>query len=438
MLGAATPDRGNLKRKRAVADDVQLQTKPCAPPLTHPREQPPKPPFPRVTLVSKALGDDEFARVGGRLKFVGPCTHVDEVNCRYYFDEVFIVDQRVCKGDCVLVASPAESWVARVEAVWSDDRGDGFFTAKWYYSTKHLSARNRWRSHDRYELFESVHTDTCSLDSVDQLVQVLPWEEYVDWLKKYGDDASDDVFGCRLRYLHESESFEPLAGRGMNYGRRQRPMSDAAPGSLRHLLGRLSANPYPRIMPGREDHLYEITSTLRYAIQHSGFGGALLLVGVPGTGKTSTLNLALRTLSDEQLVFNTVFVNAMKTPRPSQLYALIWESVTGEKLAQPIARRVRPHLPYKRLFSPNPPSDCPVPPPPLCPQRFFEDNAAERRVRHTTIVIIDEFEYVAYSENFMYTLLEWAINAGVALVFISNKHDFFEWRARITSRAQLM
>lgn len=60
----------------------------------------------------------------------------------------------------------------------------------------------------------------------------------------------------------------------------------------------------------------------------------MYISGVPGTGKTATVNSALRILKEEQELpeFQLVEVNGMRIAEPRQAYVQIYKQLTGQSV----------------------------------------------------------------------------------------------------------
>lgn len=63
----------------------------------------------------------------------------------------------------------------------------------------------------------------------------------------------------------------------------------------------------------------------------------MYISGVPGTGKTATVNEVIRILRESQEEgdlpdFKLIQVNGMKLTAPQQIYVQIWDQLTGNKV----------------------------------------------------------------------------------------------------------
>jgi origin recognition complex subunit 1 len=348
--------------------------------------------------------------------------------------------------------------VARIEALWEDVRGAKWWEGRWYYTPEETTC-GRLVGHDPRELFETAHVDENLVDTIDCHCTVMEWDAYQRWLDQPAedDDEEETTFACRAMYHAGSGEFVPLTGastlaEAARIGGRQLqlhsapPAADAmraapqyAPKSFRGELGssslpalgagrkrrlgrfseaaaRLAPSAVPERMPCREKERAEVIATLRAAVLEGALGGSLYISGTPGTGKTATVHQALRELTaDRTLQFRSIFVNGMKMSTPFQVYALLWEGLTGQAVKPSRALEL-----LERRFAA-----------PVTSRLSFSKAVQQRRkgASEKVILILDELDYLVTSrQSVLYNLFEWSTRANAALVVvgISNTMDLPE------------
>ncbi|XP_039759498.1 origin recognition complex subunit 1 [Pararge aegeria] len=167
-------------------------------------------------------------------------------------------------------------------------------------------------------------------------------------------------------------------------------------------------------LPGRENQLHEILSFVRTKLLHS-TSGCMYISGVPGTGKTATVNSALKVLKEEQELpeFQLVEVNGMRIAEPRQAYVQIYKQLTGKSVVWEQACA----LLEKRFTNPGP-------------------------RRTPTVLVVDELDALCNRrQDVLYSIMEWAAHntALLTVLAVANTMDLPEraLAARVASRLGL-
>ncbi|XP_045777243.1 origin recognition complex subunit 1 isoform X2 [Maniola jurtina] len=167
-------------------------------------------------------------------------------------------------------------------------------------------------------------------------------------------------------------------------------------------------------LPGRERQLSEILSFVRNNLLH-GRSRCMYISGVPGTGKTATVEFALKVLKEEQELpeFQLVEVNGMMIAEPRQAYVQIYKKLTGKSVV------------WEQAFT-------------LLEKRFT--NPGPRRT--PTVLVVDELDALCNRrQDVIYSIMEWATHntALLTVLAIANTMDLPEraLAARVASRLGL-
>ena len=99
----------------------------------------------------------------------------------------------------------------------------------------------------------------------------------------------------------------------------------------------LHVSAVPTSLPCREEEFETVYNHLESAIT-SGLGTTIYISGTPGTGKTATVREVVAGLHgamerEELDDFIFVEINGMKVTDPNQSYSLLWEALTGQRVA---------------------------------------------------------------------------------------------------------
>jgi len=144
----------------------------------------------------------------------------------------------------------------------------------------------------------------------------------------------------------------------------------------------------------------------------------MYISGVPGTGKTATVNEVIRELENERdegllPAFQYIEINGMKLTEPNQAYSCFLQALTGQKASTEHAANVL--------------------------EKLFSDHGRER---NHVVLLVDELDLLwTRKQNVMYNLFEWPTrkHAKLVVVAVANTMDLPEriMMNRISSRLGL-
>ncbi|KZC10501.1 PREDICTED: origin recognition complex subunit 1 [Dufourea novaeangliae] len=184
---------------------------------------------------------------------------------------------------------------------------------------------------------------------------------------------------------------------------------------LQEARSRLHVSAVPKSLPCREEEFNNIFTFLKGKLEDKS-GGCIYISGVPGTGKTATVNEAVRCLrkltSKGQLDdFDYVAINGMKLTEPRQSYVQILKQLGGKTVTWEQAYRV-------------------------LEKRFHNVNSK------MTLLLVDELDFLCTKrQDVVYNLLDWPTKATAQLIVvtIANTMDLPErvLMGRVTSRLGL-
>ncbi|XP_043985232.1 origin recognition complex subunit 1 isoform X2 [Gambusia affinis] len=173
---------------------------------------------------------------------------------------------------------------------------------------------------------------------------------------------------------------------------------------LEEARARLHVSAVPESLPCREQEFQDIYSFVESKVL-DGTGGCMYVSGVPGTGKTATVQEVMRCLQhaaeqDEIPPFVFIQINGMKMTDPHQAYAQILQKLTGQKATADHAAA----LLEKRFSQPAP-------------------------RKETTVLLVDELDLLwTRKQNVMYNLFDWPTrrHARLVVLAIANTMDLPE------------
>ncbi|XP_011505075.1 PREDICTED: origin recognition complex subunit 1 isoform X2 [Ceratosolen solmsi marchali] len=186
---------------------------------------------------------------------------------------------------------------------------------------------------------------------------------------------------------------------------------------LQEVRLKLHVSVLPKSLPCREEQFNEIYTYL-HARLSDGSGGCIYISGVPGTGKTATVNEVIRCLKkamnrEKLSKFEFVDINGMKLSEPRQAYVQIWKQLTKQTVTWEAAQK-------------------------LLQNRFTKPKTK----RDMTLLLVDELDLLCTKrQDVVYNLLDWPSKSGAKLVVvtIANTMDLPEriLMGRVTSRLGL-
>ncbi|XP_028300106.1 origin recognition complex subunit 1 isoform X2 [Gouania willdenowi] len=186
----------------------------------------------------------------------------------------------------------------------------------------------------------------------------------------------------------------PGTPRTPNIPRRSRPVLQPA-NVLEEARARLHVSSVPESLPCREQEFQDIYSFVESKII-DGTGGCMYISGVPGTGKTATVQEVIRCLQhaahiDEIPSFVFIEINGMKMTDPHQAYVQILQKMTGQKATAEHAAAL-----LDRRFS-------------ACAAR-----------KECTVLLVDELDLLwTRKQNVMYNLFDWPTRRQARLVVLT-------------------
>lgn len=184
---------------------------------------------------------------------------------------------------------------------------------------------------------------------------------------------------------------------------------------LQEARSKLHVSVVPKSLPCREEEFNDIFTFLRGKLEDKS-GGCIYISGVPGTGKTATVNEAVRCLQKLILKgqlddFNYITINGMKLTEPRQAYVQILKQLDGKTATWEQA--------YHTL-----------------------DKKFRSGTYKMTLLLVDELDLLCTKrQDVVYNLLDWPTKSTAQLVVISiaNTMDLPErvFMGRVTSRLGL-
>ena len=200
----------------------------------------------------------------------------------------------------------------------------------------------------------------------------------------------------------------------LSLGKRSSTLLKAAT-PLQEARSRLHVSAVPKSLPCREEEFNNIFTFLRGKLEDKS-GGCIYISGVPGTGKTATVNEAVRCL--QRLIikgqlddFDYVSINGMKLTEPRQSYVQILKQLDGRTGT------------WEQAYH-------------ILERRFHRANSK------MTLLLVDELDFLCTKrQDVVYNLLDWPTKATAQLVVatIANAMDLPErvLMGRVTSRLGL-
>nr|XP_031842577.1 origin recognition complex subunit 1 isoform X1 [Nomia melanderi] len=184
---------------------------------------------------------------------------------------------------------------------------------------------------------------------------------------------------------------------------------------LQEARSRLHVSAVPKSLPCREEEFNNIFTFLKGKLEDK-TGGCIYVSGVPGTGKTATVNETVRclqklTIKGQLDDFDYVAINGMKLTDPRQSYVQILKQLDGKTATWEQAYRI-------------------------LEKRFHSVNSK------MTLLLVDELDFLCTKrQDVVYNLLDWPTKktAQLIVVTIANTMDLPErvLMGRVTSRLGL-
>ncbi|XP_015187487.1 PREDICTED: origin recognition complex subunit 1 [Polistes dominula] len=187
---------------------------------------------------------------------------------------------------------------------------------------------------------------------------------------------------------------------------------------LQQSRSKLHVSVIPKSLPCREEEFNNIFTFLEGKLKDK-CGGCIYISGVPGTGKTATVNEVIRCLKRSVAKgklddFNFFEINGMKLTEPRQAYVQIWKQMNNGNTCT-----------WEKAYH-------------ELEKRFTSKNSK----RLMTLLLVDELDLLCTKrQDVVYNLLDWPTkaNAQLVVITIANTMDLPErvLMGRVTSRLGL-
>lgn len=164
----------------------------------------------------------------------------------------------------------------------------------------------------------------------------------------------------------------------------------------------------PQQMMFRDDEIKEISSFINKGIKEEGSHVSLYITGMPGQGKTTSLQQVVRGLKEEYTKVGFYYQNALKLPKPYSIFSRFWKMLTDEMINPQKAK--------------------------CCLDDFFQNknhyrvsSSGERRLKGVKVLVIDEVDYLLTKNNdILYSMFDWthAPHSKLLIICVANTLDF--------------
>ncbi|XP_022702006.1 protein polybromo-1-like isoform X2 [Varroa jacobsoni] len=117
-----------------------------------------------------------------------------------YYEQITFSGGTYRTGDCVYVRTETDNLMARIEKMWTDNMGVGFFHGPWFVTPKeiHASGAAPGRQFFRQEVFLSSIEDTNPLLAITGRCHVMDLEEYMS--NRPTEIPEEDIYVCENAY----------------------------------------------------------------------------------------------------------------------------------------------------------------------------------------------------------------------------------------------
>ena len=95
---------------------------------------------------------------------------------------------------------------------------------------------------------------------------------------------------------------------------------------------KLQLSAIPERLPCRDSERQQIIDYVTHGLKNKGSSSSLYISGMPGTGKTATTMEVISSLK-EKYKFSFLAINAMQLANPNLVYTIIYEKITGSRVA---------------------------------------------------------------------------------------------------------
>ncbi|XP_046823183.1 origin recognition complex subunit 1 [Vespa crabro] len=289
----------------------------------------------------------------------------------------------------------------------SDDNEDSFFSIK----KNRQSVRNK--------VLENEGIRDNNYKEIDNLCDgIMTMSESVLTSKRKNDRQEQEIPKNIKNNVRTTKSSLSMKYNNLTPSMERRATLLIKPSTpLQQSRSKLHVSVVPKSLPCREEEFNNIFTFLEGKLMDK-CGGCIYISGVPGTGKTATVNEVIRCLKrsvekgklDD---FNFFEINGMKLTEPRQAYVQIWKQLSGKTCTWEKA--------YRELE-----------------MQFINKNSK----RPMTLLLVDELDLLCTKrQDVIYNLLDWPTkaNAQLVVITIANTMDLPErvFMGRVTSRLGL-
>lgn len=309
---------------------------------------------------------------------------------------------------------------------FNEETKEGFVDILWFYrhnETANLRKKLKQKV-DENEIFlqnTDAVWDPMPVASINEKVQVYIKQEY----NELKDDVKELFFCSRQwndskRHLRALPNFETTIEiyikkkqeREMK-SKKKKKQSKKKQSDYQKATSRLQLSYIPKKLPCREEQYNILKRFLKDAIIKEGHGSGYYISGMPGTGKTATVNWIIRELNElaeegDFPEFDYLEINAMKLQKPQEAYSKLYYKLEGVRASWSTSLRK------------------------------LEETFTSPSNRNVLVVLIDELDYfVTRKQKVLYNFFDWPSRRHTKLVVlgIANTMDLPErLQPRVQSR----
>ncbi|GFE55462.1 origin recognition complex subunit [Babesia ovis] len=313
--------------------------------------------------------------------------------------------------------------LAKIAAIFQDNTGELNVEVAYYYDAndripglnRKLNTNNaktsthketQWDGFTHHnEVVASNAFECVTADAIDDLVIVHRSKDEYQAAVDEADDEYGHVF-CNTLCYSESFAVKPfdvelhwkkIMLESSQYHRVYHMESSESP---KGTSGETAASGTTERIMGREAEANRIRTFIETGIRQGGTGQLLYVSGVPGTGKTATINMIVQELLAKKLAaklpwFNLVEVNGVNLVDPNDFYRCLYSK---------LFKKPAPHYvkAYKQLDS------------------YFSNN------KTPCVLVVDEADYiVTRKQKVLFTIFDWPSrkSSKLIVVIVSNTID---------------
>ena len=153
------------------------------------------------------------------------------------------------------------------------------------------------------------------------------------------EEAPDEDMASSEAIVTDPDASDPDADRfeiEKTRGRKARALADGAwtaeNNPYNAAIAKLQLSAIPDRLPCRDSERQSIVDYIKNGLKNKGSSSSLYISGMPGTGKTATTMEVIRDLK-RKYRFSFLAINAMQLTNPNLVYTIIYEKITGKKMA---------------------------------------------------------------------------------------------------------